>query len=465
VIIVRGVAELIALAATALAAVVVIREVGPATAGVLAFTTTILYLAAVVVGGGIGSLGAQLVAASPEVSRPVFRQALRLRMAYATVWVVLVESAVLLMPLPGGLRDLLAWTAPGGFLVAFRNEWFLVGRGAVGAAAGVRMVSALGALGAALTVVHGQAVTVGLAAYVLATPVLAAAVSTGLAIRRLGPTIEPRPDADDRGWRSFATAGLAYLQADVSIFVSNNSDRVFLYAFGGAATTGIYDAAYKLIQPFAAISSVVGDSMFLALTRAGPRPGDQRTFRRFVDLMFVVAVPVGFVAFGFGRDLIELVYGTGFRDSGPLLGALGWVVTTGYLSGVLAIPFSAWHAPREYGNSVFAGSLTNIVLNVVLIPPFLGLGAALATVAAKLAVVIAAIGPFRARSEYPVLSDFVQYCVAAAVALIVSLSIERFLGLPWVVGLALFGAVYGSVLAAFRVRPRPRRLLSRRGSS
>jgi len=464
VIFVRGGAEVIALAASALAAVIIIRDVGPAIAGALAFTTTMLYLAAVVVGGGMPSLGAQLIATAPGSSRPVFRKAFLIRFGYAAAWVVAVEIILSIVDPDEPLRQLLAWTAPGAFLVALRNEWFLVGRGAVGPVALVRAVSALVGLAVALLVVQGSIQIGGLVVYVLSAPAVAAVASTFLALRRLGPEIEVGSDAGS-GLRSFAASGFHYLKADAAIFVNNNADRLFLYAFGGAAVTGVYDAAYKLIQPFAAISSVVGDSMFLSLARIGHGKDHQVMFRRFVDWMFVATIPVGFVTFGFGDSLVEAVYGARFHDAAPLLVILGWVVTVGYLSGVLVIPFSAWHAPRAYGNSVLAGGVANLGLNVGLIPTFLGVGAAVATVGAKVAVVLAAVRPFRKLSDYPVMIDFGEYCLASAVALGVAHGLQLVIGAPWFVGLTAFGAAYGLLVGILRFRPGARSDRRRQGNS
>jgi O-antigen/teichoic acid export membrane protein len=456
VIFIRGGAELIALAASALAAVIVIRDVGPGIAGSLALTTTLLYLAAVVVGGGMPSLGAQLVATSPQLSRPTFRKAFLVRFGYATAWFVVMESILAVTTLEEPLHQLLVWTAPGAFLVALRNEWFLVGRGAVGAVALVRAISALVGLAVAFLVVQGSVQVAGLVVYVLSALAVAAIASTCLALMRLGPKTGAAGSDDLSSLRSFARSGFHYLKADAAIFVNNNSDRLFLYAFGGAAVTGLYDAAYKLIQPFAAISSVVGDSMFLSLAQIGYGIDHHVTFRRFVDWMFVATVPVGFVTLGFGDSLVEAVYGVPFHDAGPLLAILGWVVTVGYLSGVLAIPFSAWHAPRAYGNSVLAGGLANLALNISLIPAFLGIGAALATVGARLAVVLAAIRPFRNLSDYPVLTDFSEYCLASGAALAVAAGSTALFDAPWFVGLTLFGAAYAPLVFVLRFRPAAR---------
>ena len=103
--------------------------------------------------------------------------------------------------------------------------------------------------------------------------------------------------------------------------------------------------------------------------------------------------------------------------------------------------------PREYGNAVLGGSVVNLVLNLALIPPMAGIGAAVATVAAKVAVTLAGIRYFWKATSYPVLRDFVVYFAISAVAFAASVSAIAVLRSADGVGVLVFGGTY-LVLAA-----------------
>lgn len=448
----RAGAELVALAIAAVAAVLVVRAIGPFAAGELAIGATVFYLLTVLVNGGLPSAGAQEVASHPGGAGVAARQIAKLRLLYAVVILAVAEGLVAILPLAASLQVILAGTGLGVVVLVLKHEWLLVALGSVLAVAATRVVAAIATLLSAALIVAGATSPPYLVLFILAGPATAAITSTVLAWRRVRAR---RQVSTARTWPlpSLARLGTHYARADLSIFAYNNSDRLFLYAFGGAAVVGLYDAAYKLIQPFSSIGVVVGDTMFLRLARAFERGDVGPLFRRYLDLMLVATVPVGFLFTVAGPGVVTLVYGEPFAAAGPLLALLGWVVTVGYLSGVLAIPFSAWRAPREYGNAITAGSIANLVLNVVLIPTLLAVGAAVATIGAKAVVVAAAIRPFRLRSHYPVFSDFARYCAASAVGLVVAwLAIRA--GLGTVPAVALFGAAYlVSLVVLLRARP------------
>jgi O-antigen/teichoic acid export membrane protein len=242
-------------------------------------------------------------------------------------------------------------------------------------------------------------------------------------------------------------AGRHYLMAELSNFVYGSSDRLFLFVLAGATTVGLYDAAYKLIQPFYAISSVAVDSMYRSLARSFGTCESNHVFRRWVDVMSVATIPVGFVTLAFAPALIDLVYGSQFRGAETYLALLGFVITFGYMAGIVTIPFTAWNAPAPYGQAVFAGGAANIVLNVMLIPSLGGIGAGLATLTAKVTVGLAGFRTFRRLTDYPVLRDFGWYLVVSAACVIFGLGLGVVTGVPTVVQLAAVAALYAALVS------------------
>ena len=450
----RAVAEVVGLAATALAAVLVFRTVGPTVAGELAIATTVFYLATVVVNGGLPTAAAQEVAARPESLRGVLLAAGGLRIAYAAIFTVAAESILFVLPLGGSIRLLLMLTIAGVILLPLKHDWLLVARGSVGSVAVARIVSASATLAVAALVVRDPGDTGALVVYLLSGHAATAIVTSAMAVL----TEHSRMWARDRivgspTW-SLGRKGVHYLKADLSIFVYNNSDRFFLYALGGPVVVGLYEAAYKLILPFSAIGTVVTDSMYLMLARAVGTPALRDVYQRYVRLLFVGTVPVGFVTAAFGPAIVAVVFGDEFEAAGQLFAVLGWVVTVGYLSGAIAIPFTAWDRPKAYGDAITAGSVANLLLNVLLIPPFLGFGAALATILAKVVVVLAGARAFRSVCDYPVFREFLRFALASATAVGAALATVIVLRLPGIVGVPLFAGVYGCGIVLWYLRAR-----------
>ena len=214
--------------------------------------------------------------------------------------------------------------------------------------------------------------------------------------------------------------GFDYAKADVSILVYMSADRLILFVTAGVTVVGLYEAASRLIQPFYALSTVIRESMFLELAHAIGGDRLAPTVRRWARSMFVATIPVGPFLWLHGAWVIALVYGAGFEGATLSLMILGWAITIGFVSGAVVLPFLSWNLGRQYGNAVLAGNITNVAANVLLTPALGGGGAALATVAAKVAVTASGLRPFRAISSFPILGYSMRYLGASIVAAIAS---------------------------------------------
>jgi O-antigen/teichoic acid export membrane protein len=340
--------------------------------------------------------------------------------------------------------------------VALKSEWLLVARGEA------QLVAVTRALGAVLTAVivvaliHDPADARYLP-LIFVLPVATTGVA-GLAIVATGRRIEARQVAVPSRADSvrYLAAARHYLIAELSVFVYGSSDRLFLFVFAGPTIVGLYDAAYKLIQPFAAISAVVGDSMYRSLAIALDTDRFESVFRRWVDLMCVATVPVGFVTLAFSTGIVGVVYGPAFAGASAYLALLGLTVTFGYMAAIVTIPFTAWNAPQAYRSAVLAGGVANLIMNILLIPAFSAIGAAVATIGGKIAAGLWGYRTFRRRTDYPVGRHLAFYAVASAASVVLAVWLGSALGISELGQLAMFGLSYAVFLAVRLRRDLPR---------
>src|SRR4029077_5042597 len=113
-----------------------------------------------------------------------------------------------------------------------------------------------------------------------------------------------------------------------------------------------------------------------------------------------------------------------YRDATLPLAILGWAITVGFLSGAVVLPFLSWNRAREYGNAILAGNVTNLVGNVILTPSLGPVGAALATVAAKIAVTLAGMRTFRSTSSFAIVRESGRYVGASVAAVAASVAVS-----------------------------------------
>lgn len=427
------------------------RAIGPTYFGYYAVMVTIVSLGGLVINAGLSGLGSQRVANDPSAAGEVLWIVTASRAILASVAVVGGLAVLALISVDSVLRGylqvgLIVWA-----LTPFSNAWVFVAQGRLRAISALRVGAALASVVATVLLVR-DASDVERVAWI---PVIGALVTFGgssLFARGWPPFRGPASVSHSATIRAYLRDGLHYLKSDASVFIFTRSDRLFLYAFATPTAVGLYAAAYSVIQPFYMIGTVVGDAMYLPLAQAFGTDRLRATFRRYVDLMCFATIPLGFFLLLFAPGVISVLYGEEYRGSSDYLAILGWVITFGYTSGVAVLPFSAWNRPSEYGNATAFGGAVNLVLNFALIPAYGGFGAAWATVAAKVAVTLAAIRYFRRAMNYPIIRDFAEYLGISLAAFAAGIGAARLLPYPTVTGIVVFGLVYVVLVALIRWR-------------
>jgi O-antigen/teichoic acid export membrane protein len=436
---IRALAEIAALALSVATTIIVTRSVGPSSFGFYAVSAVLVQLGVLVSGLGLGQAGSVLVARDgvpvPRVVATIVPPRLVAALALATAG----EVVLAVGPLDPRLRGVLGPALLALPLAAIRTEWLFVALGRVGVAAALRVSGALSALALAVTAIHGEGDTFGLGLLLLVPIAAPAALGVVGAVASGLLSWGPRASAADV--RAALASGSHFLRGELSTFVTTSSDRLFLFAFAAPTVVGLYDAAYRIIQPFYSVAAVVNDAYYAKLASAlGDAERRRRVLRRYVDLSCVATIPVGFLLVAHSGPIVGLIYGEPFAGASAYLSLLGWVITLGFTAGVLVFPLTAWGRSRDYGDAVMAGSATNLALNVALIPFLSGVGAALATVAAKGVVTLAGLRAFRRVVGEPIVRDLVVWCAVSAIALGLSLLVVAAVG-AWP-GLIAFAIVY-----------------------
>ena len=176
--------------------------------------------------------------------------------------------------------------------------------------------------------------------------------------------------------------GWPLMFASLAIVVYMKIDQVMLRQLGGPVAVGIYAAAAKISEIWYFLPVVVASSVLPAFLRA--RTGDGRTYaarlQQYYDLSaaaaYVLSVPIALAA----SWLVRKAYGAEFAAAGPILAVHIWSSIFVFLG----VARGQWLVNERlqsfYLVSTLAGAVTNILLNLLFIPRWGGLGAAWATV-------------------------------------------------------------------------------------
>jgi PST family polysaccharide transporter len=158
-------------------------------------------------------------------------------------------------------------------------------------------------------------------------------------------------------------------------------DTVMLKTLSGANVAGTYVAAVRISEIWYSVAAALATSALPALLRKrkSGKVEYNSVLQGFFDLntgmAYLFALPVAFLA----PLIVRVAYGDGFLISGPILSLHVWTGVFVFLNAARAQWLVSEGLTRLLFPIAVIGALSNIVLNLTMIPLYGGMGAAWAT--------------------------------------------------------------------------------------
>ncbi len=170
----------------------------------------------------------------------------------------------------------------------------------------------------------------------------------------------------------------------LAIMIYMKIDLIMLGDMVGDRAVGIYAAATRLSELWYFIPTAIVASVFPSIIEARQRSAAEyyRRLQQLFDLMaglaLLIAVPMTFLS----GWVIEFLYTAEYAAAGPILAIHIWAAVFVFL-GVAQSPWDVAEGLMRLALlRTVIGAVINVGLNLVLLPTYSGLGAAIATVAA-----------------------------------------------------------------------------------
>jgi O-antigen/teichoic acid export membrane protein len=167
----------------------------------------------------------------------------------------------------------------------------------------------------------------------------------------------------------------------IMVTINLKVDQLMLRWMKGATAVGIYGVAVLFSETWYFISDAIVTTVYPGLIKAKKAdPADYaRKLQRVYDLLFLLALTVAIGTQFFGPSLLQLFYGEKFRGAEAILVIHIWAGLFAFMRALS----SKWLLVEDMLTFSFlsngGGALVNILLNLVLIPRYGGIGAAMAT--------------------------------------------------------------------------------------
>lgn len=303
--------------------------------------------------------------------------------------------------------------------------------------------------GAVLFIAATDAGIVELAVAFLAAAVLHAVLSVALGLR-LG---RPKFKGSARHWPELARVGIPIGIAGVITIAYASIDQILVFEIAGDREAGLYGAAYRLLEQAHFVPISFMTTLFPIIAAA--YPVDMSAVRGLVqstaDYLAMASLPALAFAIAAAGPLIRLLFGDEFDRAAaalPVLMAAFVLIAFGYLAGNLIVVLELQRAFVYYA---LAALVFNVVLNLVLIPPYGFMAAAWVTLLTEMLVLTLSARAVLGRLDMRFNVGRLARTLAAAALMGLAVFACRSADLPLGVLVAVSALSYPALLLGLRV--------------
>lgn len=160
-------------------------------------------------------------------------------------------------------------------------------------------------------------------------------------------------------------------------------DVPLLQAMQGPAVVGYYSTAYKFIDAFNIIPAFFTQSLFPAMSRMALQRDESlsRSYVLALKLLVMVALPLAVFTSFMAEPMIAILGGREFLPAGAIaLGIMCWSMPIGWINSVTNYALIAANQQHALTRAFILGLSFNIIANLILIPQFSFVAAAVVTI-------------------------------------------------------------------------------------
>ncbi len=168
----------------------------------------------------------------------------------------------------------------------------------------------------------------------------------------------------------------------IAVTVYMKIDQIMLGQMIGDQAVGIYSAAVRISEVWYFIPMVIVSSVFPTILESKKRAEAQyyQRLQKLYDLMAIISVSVALPLTFLATPLIRLTFGATYADAGTVLAIHTWAAVFVFFGVASGTWFLAENRLLLSLQRTFLGAIVNIVMNLILIPPFGIIGSAVALV-------------------------------------------------------------------------------------
>ncbi|WP_298402996.1 flippase [uncultured Chloroflexus sp.] len=187
---------------------------------------------------------------------------------------------------------------------------------------------------------------------------------------------------DKKQWYALLLAGFPFAVTIFATMLSFKVDTVLLSLWRPSTEIGWYNAAYNLIFALISLSASFIGALVPSLSRHYQQDVQavQQFFLQTVKILWIISLPISVGVTMESEKIVLLLYGSEYLNAARILHILIWVLPILNITALCGSITTVLHLERATARINLINALFNITLNLLIIPHFGVIGAAITTV-------------------------------------------------------------------------------------
>ena len=192
-----------------------------------------------------------------------------------------------------------------------------------------------------------------------------------------------------RNWPILLRASLPFGVIGFTLGLSYKFDSVLLNIFRSDAETGYYNAAYNLVFSAVLFSNAINTALYPSLARqaASAPQALPHIYERALRYLLMVALPIAVGTWALADQIVPFLFKAAYLPAIPALRIIIWVVPLMFTSELLGYIIVVAGKESRVARAIVISTSVNVAANLILVPRFGFMGAAVMTVVTEAVLV------------------------------------------------------------------------------
>ncbi|MCK5283692.1 MAG: flippase [Nanoarchaeota archaeon] len=250
-------------------------------------------------------------------------------------------------------------------------------------------------------------------------------------------------------FKHFFIKSIPFMLSSLFVVIFFKVDIVMLEMIKGEAVVGWYSAAHNLVDGLVSIPMAISAALLPVTISYFLKSKEKLIFlyKSSIKFLSLISFPVAFGTLFIAKDVILTIYGIKYQNSILALQYLVWSIIPIFIVYMMGNLQIAIHREKIGMYALGFTALTNIVLNLILIPKYSLIGAAIATLISQLIYIVLY---HLINNKYFEKISLISLIYKQVIASIIMAIVLYYLNLFWIMSIIVGAAIYSFLIIIFK---------------